>query len=396
MRGLPELPITATAGLSNFCADTFDPRTMGQVGSGKGLDQISAHIGAVGEALERYSAARYRLSDCNYATMAELKGDYIDPQGLVLYSPAQYQSTNFPFTPFNSQQKIHWSQGRWLGSNTPVWVPSLVSYFNFFVPLEEQFGQVSSNGLAAGQSHSDAALRASYELIERDAIMLTWHAQLPCQRLKIDTQYQGIMRVLIDDMSKVGIKLELYLLDVGIKVPTVVCLGLGNGLTSPAVSVALSTHGDLNIAMKKAILEQSHVAPYLCSKMAKKTPIPKEVSEVTSIEDHAAYYFAKDKLSAFDFIRQSEDQAKEVNEFNYQAINNEQDLAQRLDDAGVSIAIIDTTAPDIALSPYRVARAVGTHIQPIHFGEQFKRIDNPRLRQLLKGRAVNENPQPVA
>src|SRR6185312_15899080 len=61
LAGLPDYPVTASAGLSAFTAGSFDPRATGQIGSGKGLDEVSAHISAIGEAIERYSAARFRI-----------------------------------------------------------------------------------------------------------------------------------------------------------------------------------------------------------------------------------------------------------------------------------------------------------------------------------------------
>lgn len=393
---LPDFPLTASAGMAAFTAGKFDPRSMGQVGSGKGLDEVSAHISAIGEAIERYSAARFRMSDLTYARIGELSGDVVDPDKLVLYSKKQYANPHFPFSAWRSQQKIHWVQGHWLGQQKKVWVPALVSYFNFSVPHQEQFSQVSSNGLAAGQSNDDAAIRATYELIERDAMMLTWYAQLPCQRLSMDSHYRGKMRLLIDSMSASGVQLELYLLDVGIHVPTVVCLGLGDGINTPAVSVALATHGDIHVAMRKALLEQAHVMPYLCHLMRSGHKIPQQVHEVQTLEDHAAYYFSNNKVAAFDFMRQPAGMAMEASAWPYAVVADAVDLRQRLSNANVEVAIVDVTAPDVALSPFRVARAVGIHMQPIHFGEQFKRIDNPRLRKLLKGRPVNQQPHPIA
>ena len=394
---LPDFPITASAGLSCFTAGEFDPRAMGQVGSGKGLDEVSAHISAFGEAIERYSAARYRLEDLKYAKMGDLSGDKIDPDTLVLYSKRQYQTPQFPFSPWQRKQKIHWTKGTWLGTDKPVWVPALISYFNFKSVYEEQFSQVSSNGLAAGQSNEDAGIRACYELIERDAMMLTWYAQQPCQRVKLDALYEGKFKVLIDEITAKNISLELYLLDVGVHVPTIVCLALGDGYSSPAVSVSLATHGDIMVAMRKAVLEQGHVMPYLCYLMTSGQKWPMTVEEVQSLEDHAAYYFNLDKRAAFDFMRQPESNAISPSDWKYPIVSDAKDLNYRLQRIGVDVAIVDVTSPDVALSsPFRVARAVGVHMQPIHFGEQFKRVNNPRLRRLLKGQPVNMNPHPIA
>lgn len=393
---LPEFPRTASANLSSYTAGSYDPRNQGQVGSGKGLDEISAHISAIGEAIERYSAARYHVGNLKYAAINQLHGEYVDPDTLVLYSQKQYASTNFPFSKWKKKQKIHWAKGTWLGTDREVSVPALMTYFNFKCPYEEQFSQVSSNGLAAGQTHEDAAIRATYELIERDAMMLTWYAQLPCQRLQIDSHYTGKMRILIDSLQDKGVALELYVLDVGLHVPTVVCLAFGDGITTPAASVSLATHGDIHVAMQKALLEQGHVMPYLCYLMASNRTRLQSVADVRSLEDHAAYYFSPNHLSAFDFMRQPQSEAMPISQWSYPKVEGIQDLRSRVINAGVDIAVVDVTAPDVHLSPFKVARAVGIHMQPIHFGEQYKRVDNPRLRKLLKGNAVNNNPHPIA
>jgi ribosomal protein S12 methylthiotransferase accessory factor len=70
--------------------------------------------------------------------------------------------------------------------------------------------------------------------------------------------------------------------------------------------------------------------------------------------------------------------------------------AQRLSAAGLRAAAVDVTSPDVIHSPFRVARALGTDMQPIHFGERFRRLGNPRLTELLGGRELNPHPHPVA
>lgn len=393
---LPALPVTASAYVSAFSEGKFDARTMGQVGAGKGLDSISAHIGAVGEALERYSAARYRKHKMRYCPIDKLKGDYIDPADLVLYSNEQYRSSGFIFSKWNKKRSIHWAKGVWLGTDTPVWVPSLVTYFNFDCPKKELFSQASSNGLAAGQDFNDAAIRACYELIERDAMMLTWYAQVPPQRLSMASVTDPKLHEVIDNITRYGVSLELYLIDMGTRIPTVVCLGFGDGVHNPATSVSLATHADIHVALRKAILEQGHVLPYLRSLMANQQSWPRQIQQVASLEDHAKYYFASDKQQYFDFMRQPESEAIITDDWQGVDINSIDDLRLCLERAELKVAVVDVTSPDMRLSPFTVVRAVGPHVQPIHFGEQFKRVDNPRLKKLLNGRTVNIQPHPIA
>jgi ribosomal protein S12 methylthiotransferase accessory factor len=68
--------------------------------------------------------------------------------------------------------------------------------------------------------------------------------------------------------------------------------------------------------------------------------------------------------------------------------------AKRLAAGGVRVALVDVTAPDVAQSPFRVVRALGIELQPIHCGFGLERLSNRRLRALLTGE-VNPNPHPM-
>jgi ribosomal protein S12 methylthiotransferase accessory factor len=388
-----DLPIVGTAILGGYTEGepSLVPEPM--VGSGKGLSEVDALVGAVGEAIERYSAARYRRSDLLVAPYTEIADEAFDPRRLCLYAETQYQEPGFPFARFDPEQPIHWVRGFWLDDRSPVWVPALPSFFNFQVGPLEYFCQVSSNGLAAGASVEDAALRALFELIERDAMMLTWMCRLPARKIAIDGSLDIGAREVVRLLGEHGIEVELVLLDAGIGIPTVVCLGFGDGSTTPAVSTALACHPDPRVAARKAILEQAHVQPYLC-RILREAKIPTSPDEVLTLDDHALYYVPAERRAAMEFLRGEGDPVPlgdlPVGELSIEA------CVQQLSTAGLRAAIVDVTSPDVVHSPFRVARALGTDMQPIHFGERFRRLGNPRLTELLGGRELNPHPHPVA
>jgi len=386
-------PLTSSAVLANYTEGALPVLPASQVGTGKGLTAVAAHLSAVGEALERYSASRYRLDDLRVASYNQLDGERLDPRRLCLYDKAQYQEPGFPYPRFSASQKIHWVRGRWLDGG-PVWVPALLAYFNFQPPPEQYFCQVSSNGLAAGADPDDAALRATMELIERDAAMLTWLCQLPARRVEPDDSLDPRAREVIEHLALHQVKLELYALDVGIGIPTVVCLGLGDGKSWPGATVALSAHTDPRQATVKAIIEQAHVGPYIASLMHS-AKIPDSFARVQSLEDHALYYVPVERVTAFDFLRYG-GAAIPLRELENGGEPTLAYCAERLERAGVRVAVVDVTSPDVALSPFRVARAVGIDMQPIHFGTHLRRLGNPRLRKLLGRGKLNPAPHPIA
>jgi ribosomal protein S12 methylthiotransferase accessory factor len=53
------------------------------------------------------------------------------------------------------------------------------------------------------------------------------------------------------------------------------------------------------------------------------------------------------------------------------------------------------TSPDLAVTPLRVARALGPGFQQIHFGHLLGRLGNPRLWAMAP-RGINPDPHPMA
>ena len=393
--GVPfTLPMTAMASLAGYTEGTLQPYQLFQTGAGKGLTAVSASLSAVGEAIERYSAARYRMDSLIYTSYRNLGNRAMNPDQLCLYDERQYRQPGFPFHRFSPDQPIHWIPGRWIDNGAEVLVPALLAYFNFQPAPEDYFCQVSSNGLAAGGDTTDAGLRALFELVERDAFMLTWMCQLPVRRIVLDHSLSPGLAEVLHQMNSNGIEVELYLFNSGISIPTVVCLGISDGVRWPAAFVSLASHANGLVAAGKAILELAHVAPYLAMIM-RTHRIPATPNEVLTLEDHALYYVPRERVCAFDFMRATTD-AIPLSQIEGPTEPLAASCAQLLTRAGVRVAIVDVTSPDVALSPFRVARAIGTDMQPIHFGHCFQRLGNPRLKKLLGGRSLNPNPHPIA
>ncbi|HKH50047.1 MAG TPA: TOMM precursor leader peptide-binding protein [Thermoanaerobaculia bacterium] len=392
--GLLELPVTGTAILGTYTEGRLPPVPDPSIGSGKGLREVEALVGAFGEAIERYSASRYRKQDLLVCAAPDLGADAFDPQRLCLYSEEQYAAPGFPYTRYDPARPIHWVEGFWIDTREKVWVPALPTFFNFQVCPHELFCQVSSNGLAAGADLQDASLRALFELIERDAFLLTWLGRLPARRLAVDSSLDAGAREVVRLLGEHGVAVELYLMDSGTGIPTVTALGLGDGVRWPAAYVALSTHTDPRAAARKAILELAHVGPYLVRLLAENARIPGTPEEVESLDDHALYYAPSERLAAFDFLRAGE--SVPIGDLPAGDPPTLEICAERLAAAGLRVAAVDVTSPDVALGPFRVARVLGTDMQPIHFGERYRRLANPRLEQVLAGRPINPDPHPLA
>ena len=390
----PRLPVCATAILSAYTDGTYDPTASESVG-GKGLTVTEAMVGAVGEAIERYSASRVCLGDMHRSPLHALVGDVLDPRLLCLYDEAQYRRPGFPFARFDPNRPSLWTSGRWMDTGEPVWVPALPTFFIDPSGPDDSFCQVTSNGLAAGVDLKDAALRAVFELVERDAFMLTWLCRRPGRRLIVDNALEPGIRAVLQQLQECEAQIELYLLDVGLSIPTVVCLGLGDGQHWPGVTVGSAAHMSPRVAVYKAILEQGYSGSYLRRAMIGGAyPIPEQPEQVRTFFDHALFYMPAARAVACDFLRSGGGAPLSLATLPEPTDISLEACTERLAAGGVRVALVDVTAPDVAQSPFRVVRALGTNMQPLHCGFGLERLANPRLRELLMGE-VNSDIHPL-
>jgi ribosomal protein S12 methylthiotransferase accessory factor len=392
--GVVELPITAGAAVGSY-TEGAGPLAGGGDGFGDGLTRAEAMLGAVGEAIERYSAARCSKAGLCHATMRSMAGAVLAPPWLGLYEGWQYDTPGFPYVPFDPEQPIDWIAGTWLHDGAPVWVPAFPTYLEHAVPPPERFCQVTSNGLAAGADLSDATRRATLELLERDAFMLTWHARLPARRVDLSGLGSDLGAV-ARAWERSGAEIELYHLDVGHSVPVIMAVMYGDGERLPGATVGMGADLDGRIAVRRALLELGHNGKYVCRLMhGLERRIPAVPAEVQTFDDHALYYAPRRRSSAFEFLRSDPRPSLSIGDLRHAEGPPLEDLRGRLALAGLEVAIADVTAPDVALGPFRVARALGVNLAQLEFGFGLRRLANPRLQRFLADRPVNPEPHPM-
>ncbi|APR74877.1 TOMM biosynthesis cyclodehydratase protein C [Minicystis rosea] len=391
----PEMPVTATAVLARAektCqhAHADEP----ELGAGKGTSTLLAMISAVGEAVERYSAGIFNPRTIVRASVADMKRDHVAPADLCPYAEHQYGDVNFPVARLDPATPIDWVRGFWLDTKAEVLVPALPVYMNYPTSQEAYFCEVTSSGLAAGPTLEEAALGAALELIERDAFMMSWMTRTPGRIVRPDASIDPRAREVGRQLEEMGVRVVLYALDVGLGVPTIVCVGYGDGERWPGATVSLSAHLRPRVAIAKALLEQGHVGPYLRRLVFEdKKPIPEQPEDVRTLDDHAFYYAPKERAAKLAFLGEGGSvAAADLPE--PEAVGTKA-VARRAAAAGLRIAVVDVTSADLAQTPFRVARAMGAGFQQIHFGHVMARLGNPRLLAMAKD-GINPDPHPLA
>lgn len=158
---------------------------------GKGLTDNAAMASALGETVERLFGALHYFDtapDMRSGSSSELEDageDVLGPSALSLFSEEQHRADDLPFERFERTTHIRWVRGQRLRSGCPVWVPAqLVSLTYFPIEGEPLLGLASSAGTAAASTFENAVDSALLELVERDALNLSWFCQFPPARIE--------------------------------------------------------------------------------------------------------------------------------------------------------------------------------------------------------------------
>lgn len=368
-----DLPIIATAAPPHIMEEDGSLQPL-SLGWGKGLTVSGAVISAVGEAIERYAASLPDSERVIWERPDDLGCEFLDPRDFAFYTDAQYEREDFPYVRFDPGIRHPWILGKWLSNGAPVWVPAVFAFLSFTLWPEHLICQGTSNGLAAAADEEEAALRATLELVERDAFMVAWLTAARGRRVELDDTLDPLLRRVLDGIEAFGATVEVYLLTTGVCGTTILCLALGDGDEYPGAVIGLATDLDSRAALRQAILELGQTGPFLRRTMRSNTiTAPDDPSAVREMLQHAAYYFPRERATAFSRLRNS-DAPLALREFPEAAPTRSlTNCASQLDAAGVRVALVNVTSADVATGPFCVVRAVSPDLQPISYGYGLER-----------------------
>ncbi len=156
---------------------------------GIGRNEEDAQLAAIGEAVERYCATLIKLPLKDKQAIPKSK--QIETEEWCLFTDEQRRDLTFPFSNIYSD-RCPLTNVFDLQSNNEIWIPHPL------VALRDDYqtGIPTSSGLAAGPTALQALLRAIQELIERDALMMTWLHSVPARSIKIPSKYSDKINAL--------------------------------------------------------------------------------------------------------------------------------------------------------------------------------------------------------
>ncbi len=319
-----------------------------------GSTTSEAAVKGLAEGFERYALQQYRRD--RFESADKLGEPFLDPRIVVPFTAAQTKELK-GIVPFDPQKKIEWLVGTRKYDGSLLWVPSSLVFY----PKGPSFYHANSSGVAAHFDRKlaiDAALR---ELIERDAISLTWYCKRPVRAIA-HGQFPDDLQERIQAWEQVGYKVTLLDLTVD-GLPVVLAM-----ISSPRKRLALFSGAACNTDIVDAANRAFNEAEFMGMTWFKARPSRKLVMErIHDTSDHARFHMDPKNLAHARWLIDAKE--KEAS-------------SKRISDVPHYDPIVVDITPKEHSCGLVVVRVLSEHLMPINFGYGSEHSGHRRIRVL--------------
>jgi ribosomal protein S12 methylthiotransferase accessory factor len=357
------------------------------IGSGSGPSRESAVAAALGEAVERYSAAcPPDPGQLAVGCAAELGDRAVPPARFALFSREQYDDGQFPYRPFTETTRVTWTRGFAVPGGEPALLPAQLVYLSDAYGEEPvHIGASTSNGLACHATLAEAVLSGLLELVERDAFMIVWSNRLSLPRLSWERD-EELLAFEARYLAPTGLRYAAVDLSPFWGVPTALGVVRSDEPATAALGVGARSAPIVQEAVWKALDEACRVhawASHLRSRHPERKFAP-DFSDVRDFDDHVHYYADRARAKAAHFLDASGER-RDVGEVEPLAGNSvparTQTIAERLHAHGSSAYAVDATSPDVGAAGVAVAKVVAPELCPLDADHRARFLGGRRLYQ---------------
>uniref|UniRef100_UPI000BF1D4E8 TOMM precursor leader peptide-binding protein n=1 Tax=Streptomyces sp. rh34 TaxID=2034272 RepID=UPI000BF1D4E8 len=244
---------------------------------GKGTTPEEARLGALCEAVERYSATRQGDEAVVRETLRGLGDAALHPNAAQLYADWQFREreawnarhAGAPFQlvppPFDPRSAAEWTPLWSLGSRRTRYLPTSMLYFGPGPDGRTRAPWADSNGNAAGSSLEDAVLQGLLEVVERDAVALWWYHRTRQPGVDLDAFDEPWLADARAAYARSGREMWALDLTADLGVPVVAAVSRRTGRPADELGEGLAlgfgAHTDPRVAVRRAVTELGQLLP---------------------------------------------------------------------------------------------------------------------------------------
>jgi thiazole/oxazole-forming peptide maturase SagD family component len=391
---------------------------------GAGFAKRDALNATIGESLERYAAGLIPSRELRLASWSELVGQgeaAVHPGAFGLFSAAQYAEPDFPFAPFTEETRVRWVQLTRLPDGSRWWLPASQVYLYYRrVEGEASLAPSISTGLAAAESLERAILGGLCEVLERDALAVSWLHRLPPRPVPAELALAST-QVAHHLSAATSWRVRFYDLSLEFGPSVVVAVMEQPGGPEPVLSFGSACRTAPVRAVEKAFLEAAQGLTYV-RRLLKQHPDFRADPDFGNVDDftkHAILYSRHPELrrevgyllhpdepplcerpvrgvGAADDGQAAEgagadgqlDQRDEVDR-----ADQVDRVVRELAAAGFCTYVADLTTPDTRRVGVSVCRVVVPGLQHLSGTHRYRLLGNPRLRTVAKALGYDSRPE---
>ncbi len=246
---------SALAAVVPGAGDDQDENSISGTGRTYG-DPARARTIAVAEALERHADGWVDEDLLTTASAAELGDAALDLDRVARCSEREMRRPGCPVRRADRNAAIRWARAVDMHTGADTLVPAVMVSLGLARRPAEQFWLPISTGAAVHVSAEAAVLNGICELVERDALTLTWLQRLPLPRLADDCVPERA-RGIVDWYARNGVDTHLFDATTDVGVPTIYCVQTTRepSVARAAQIVGAASDFDVPAAVVRAILE---------------------------------------------------------------------------------------------------------------------------------------------
>ena len=357
-------------------------------GAGGAIDpDLARHI-AIVESLERYSSCSWADEDLIWDTPAGLGDAAIGPDRWPACSPTELADPHCGLVPFDSRVPLRWVRGWSLTRGREVFVPAILVYLKFPVHSpSERFTNTVSTGTAAHSDLREAVLGGLLEVIERDAIALTWLQRLRLPEIVVDP---AVLDPEVAEYHRVGTSTELTVhlrdatTDYGI--PILYAVQTSEADTELSQVVAATCDLDPQRALAKIYRELASLRIALRSHA--RSPRAQEVTgQDMTVVGGALADAAPSMRHVFDFLLEGPRPIRRLTDMGrpgLRGIRESSDdsldrVVSALERAGSEAVVVDLTTDEARQVGMHVVKTLVPEAVPLSFSHHARYLATPRL-----------------
>lgn len=375
---------------------------------GSGGDTLAerSRVKAMAEAIERYSSCVYTNDQFIYASANELGEDALDLDKIPILSEAEYAHPKCPITRPDKNKRIRWVKGMSLTRKKEVYIPAVMVYLYIpYVNEDEQFWLPISTGCAIHNNYDKAIVNAINEVVERDAISLTWLNKLELPKLDVNSNNLPDWCLDYYERTKNQPFINTYYFDAttDIGIPSIYSLQVSKYNEKMTSIVMCTTELDPLVAFSKITREGASVRIALQNNENGQ----KDLNKFYDVTDGALYMGHASKASSFNFLKESKNISKFSSMKDLSTGSDQGDLKKivsLLEEKDHEIFTIDITSDEAERVGLKAVRAIIPSLQPLSFAYRAQWKGTKRLYQApdnmgYKRRQeyqLNKEPQPFA